>query len=275
MTSTQPSFKQGWSTIDQAGDPAGYVRFLDAHRDGRDDDPAHYRAAFDLLDAREGERILDVGCGTGGETRALAPRLGAAGRLVGVDRSATMIAVARERAAGLDLPVEYRVADAHRLPFADGAFDACYATSVLMLVDEPRQVLAEMARVIRPGGRLVVNCIDADTLMIDATDRRVTRAIVHFICDHEWNGWLGRQLPGLCRELGLTVDSAVAYTRLHTDLAGFFTLLFFPDGLERARAAGVVTADEAARWVADLERRDRAGRFLAGMTGIRVLARKP
>ena len=121
MTSTQPSFKQGWSAIDQAGDPAGYVRFLDAHRGGRDDDPEHYRAAFDLLDAQEGERILDVGCGTGGETRALAPRLGAAGRLVGVDRSATMIAVARERAAGLDLPVEYRVADAHRLPFADGA----------------------------------------------------------------------------------------------------------------------------------------------------------
>jgi SAM-dependent methyltransferase len=275
VTIMPSSFKQGWATIDQAGDPATYVRCLDSHRGGRDDDPEHYRVVFDLLNAQEGERIVDVGCGTGGAMRALAPRLGGAGRLVGVDRSAAMIATAQQRAAALSLPGEHRVADARHLPFADGEFDGCYATGLFEIVDEPRQILAEMARVTRPGGRIVATCADADTLMIDASDRRVTRALVHFICDHEWNGWLGRQLPGLCKELGLSAVTVVNTTRLMTDLSFFLDHYLIRASLERARAAGVATADEAARWVEDLERRDRAGRFLAGFTSFRVLARKP
>src|SRR5690348_123015 len=79
----------------------------------------HSSTVCALLDVHAGDDILDVGCGTGDDTRALAHLVGRSGRITGVDSSATMIAEARRRAAGLDLPVEYRVANAQHLPFAD------------------------------------------------------------------------------------------------------------------------------------------------------------
>jgi ubiquinone/menaquinone biosynthesis C-methylase UbiE len=146
------SFKTGWLTIDQSSDPDYFVRLMDMMRGGNDDDPVQYRTVFDLLDVQDGEHVLDVGCGTGGAVRALAPHVGSAGRVVGVDLSATMIAEATKRANGSELPVEFHIANAHRLPFADNAFDRSYALRVFEIIDMPRDVLAEMVRVTRSGG---------------------------------------------------------------------------------------------------------------------------
>src|SRR5689334_17993322 len=105
------SFKAGWGHIDQAVDPQHFVRFMEAVVGGDADDLRLYQGILALLDLQEGDRILDVGCGLGGATLALAQFVGAAGRVVGVDNSATMIAEARSRAAGYRLPLAYQVAD--------------------------------------------------------------------------------------------------------------------------------------------------------------------
>ena len=71
-----------------------------------------------------------------------------------------------------------------------------------MHVDHPRLVLAEMIRVTRPGGRLVVLDPDFETLVFDAADRSVTRRIVNFVCDHiVRHGWMGRRRPALFRDV--------------------------------------------------------------------------
>ncbi|MEU5837521.1 demethylmenaquinone methyltransferase [Streptomyces diacarni] len=101
----------------------------------------------EALGLRPGERCLDVACGTGVSTEALA-RSGAA--VVGIDRSPGMVG------RGAHRPVTLRVGDALSLPFEDAAFDAATIMFGLRNVVDPTTALREMARVVRPGGRLVV-----------------------------------------------------------------------------------------------------------------------
>jgi SAM-dependent methyltransferase len=270
----QQNLKAKWNTVDQASDPGFFLRFMDSVRGGSDDDPEHYRPVFDLLDVHENERFLDVGCGAGGAVRALARRVGETGQVFGIDKSVTMIEEARKRAAGVNLPIEFYLGDAHHLPFADNYFDGSYSLRVFEIIGEPRQAVAEMVRVIRPGGRVVINAPDIDLWAIDASDRETTRLITHYICDHEANGWVGRQMPAFFQEAGLLDLKVVAVTGIITD----FNLLYdfwLGELVERAQAAGAVPREAAARWLADLKERHGAGRFFCSQTQFRVSGLKP
>jgi len=258
------------------GDPAHYVRLVNVARGGREDDPAQYGGVFGALAARAGEHVLDVGCGTGGGVRAMASSVPGVGRVVGLDLSETMIAEARERTLKSEAaaaPVEFVLGDAHAMPFPDGTFDAAYSTRVFEIIGDPRRVLSEMARVLRPGGRLAVNGLDIDAWVIDSSDRDVTRRIMHYACDFETNGWAGRQLPGWCKELGLT---DICVTPVAVSLTEFELLyeVVLRSFVESAAAAGAVTAAEAARWVEDLRERERRGLFFCSQTFFRVSAHK-
>ena len=103
-----------------------------------------------------GDSVLDVACGTGALTRALALRAGPQGRVVGLDRNPGMLAVARRAAPGVD----WRDGRAERLPFADAAFDAVTCQFGLMFLEDRTAALRQMWRVLRPGGRLVVTVWD-------------------------------------------------------------------------------------------------------------------
>lgn len=117
------------------------------------------RLALKLLDAREGERILDAGCGTGA---ALAELLKHA-RItpVGIDPSEAMIAAARRR---LGQEAELYATDTSAMPFADGAFDAALMLNVLYFCDPECRMVADIHRVLRPGGRLVAYVTDRATM---------------------------------------------------------------------------------------------------------------
>ena len=105
------------------------------------------------LDPKPGERILDLATGTGWTSRAVARR---GATVTGADIAADLIAAARERAKAEGLSIDYRTGDAERLPFADGEFDAVVSTCGIMFASRPEAAAAEVARVVRKGGRVAI-----------------------------------------------------------------------------------------------------------------------
>jgi ubiquinone biosynthesis O-methyltransferase len=101
----------------------------------------------------KGRRVLDVGCGDGEFAVELANR---GATVVGIDASAEMIEAARSRATPANADVTFQVAVAERLPFQAGQFDVVTAITILCFVDDAAPVFREIARVLRPGGRLVI-----------------------------------------------------------------------------------------------------------------------
>jgi SAM-dependent methyltransferase len=104
---------------------------------------------------RAGEHVLDVGCGTGATTLALAEAVGPTGRVTGVDLSPSLLEVAERRVAerGLD-NVTLVVGDAGSHPFAPGQFDVVFSRLGTMFFDEPTAGFVNLRRALRPGGRL-------------------------------------------------------------------------------------------------------------------------
>jgi ArsR family transcriptional regulator len=100
--------------------------------------------------------VLDVGSGDGAAASSLAPYCRS---LTCIDSSAKMIEAARERLQRF-VHVQARVADVHELPFADGSFDSVLMFHTLTYAEKPAKALTECARVLRPGGRLVLLCLD-------------------------------------------------------------------------------------------------------------------
>jgi SAM-dependent methyltransferase len=112
---------------------------------------------LDLVRPRPGERVLDVGCGTGIAARRAALRVRPGGRVVGLDASAGMLAVARAAAAGEQLAIDWREGRAEALPLADGTVDLVLSQYALMFFADRPAALTEMRRVLADAGRVALS----------------------------------------------------------------------------------------------------------------------
>jgi SAM-dependent methyltransferase len=112
---------------------------------------------LDRARPRPGERIVDVGCGCGATTRAFAEKVGASGRVLGVDISAPMLQRARQ-VAPQGAPIEFQLADASVYPFKPGWFDLIASRFGVMFFAEPGASFANLRKALRPGGRLTFVC---------------------------------------------------------------------------------------------------------------------
>jgi ubiquinone/menaquinone biosynthesis C-methylase UbiE len=262
-----------WDNVDRTSDPHWYRNYLDAFN-AMETVRAWKERSFGMLAVEPGHRLLDVGCGLGGDAITLAGRVGAGGRVVGVDNSEQLIVAARERVAGSPLPVEFRVGDIYALAFADGAFDGCRADRVFQHLDRPADALNELIRVTKPGGRIVVGDPDWETLIFDAPQSAVTRTILNFVCDSHRNAWMGRQLYAHFHGAGLAEVTVATDTLLFTEYGLADLTVALGTRVRQAQDAEVITEHEAAEWLDALAAAADAGRFFAAMTCFTVSGRK-
>ncbi len=115
------------------------------------------RALTELAEIRDGERVLDVACGTGIVARHAAERVGARGSVVGLDLNEEMLNVARTVSAGIRPAIEWRRGSAMELPFPDETFDAVCCEQGIQFFSDPAKALAEMRRVMAPSARAAVS----------------------------------------------------------------------------------------------------------------------
>ncbi len=231
-------------------------------------------AAAEMLRPRLGDRLLDVGCGTGEVVRALAGLVGAHGTVVGVEPSATMLDEARRRTGDGVVGVEFRDGDITRLDFDDAAFDGVTCERVLQHLSAPEAAIGELVRVTRPGGRIVVTDTDWGMHAIHGADPRLTARIVGFWADTAANGWSGRRLPGLFADAGIPEPRVVAETLTSTDgqrpLGPPFTTM-----AAAAERAGELSAGEADTWLAQLAHAGERGQFFWAVTMFAVAGMRP
>jgi ubiquinone/menaquinone biosynthesis C-methylase UbiE len=166
--------------------------------------------ALGALEPGHDDRLLDVGCGSGAAVRAAAASVD---RAVGVDLSQGMIDRAREL-AGATPNVEFQVAEAEALPFEDATFTALLCTTSFHHYPNPERAVAEMARVLTPGGRIVIADMVSDRLMMRVFDQ---------VLRHTQRSHVGCQRSGELARL-LTAAGLSLPTR-HPLFHGFFAIV--------------------------------------------------
>jgi SAM-dependent methyltransferase len=131
-------------------------------------------APIDKLKLQPGEHVLDLGSGAGIDVFLAAKRVGAEGRVIGVDMTPEMLQKARANAAKLGFTqVEFREGRLEKLPVVDASIDAVTSNCVINLVPDKAAVFREVARVLKPGGRLVISDIVLDGALPPAIEKDV------------------------------------------------------------------------------------------------------
>jgi ubiquinone/menaquinone biosynthesis C-methylase UbiE len=224
-------------------------------------------ALRDVLAPVPGERLLEVGCGSGVLCRMMAPSVTPAGRIIGIDARAGFVILARRLAqqGGLSESIAFQVGQAERLPFREGTLDGAFAARLLMHLPSPRAAIVEMARLVRPGGRVVVMDWDFDTVAVDHPNRELTRRVVHWRTDHlDGNNWSGRQLWGQMAAGGFSRLQAYPVVSVAADERDSLTQSIWR-AADVALHEGGITSAEHDEWVGVLSSRLASGRFFASI----------
>ena len=225
-------------------------------------------------------RVADLGCGGGRTLAALRERLGPDVELIGVERREPEL----EPGLAGDPRLTIVVADLNKpLPFEDASLGAAVCHNTLEALVSADALLAEVARVLAPGGHFLLGHTDNDTMVFSSSELDLTRRLVHAYADTQepWmdsaEGTIGRKLPAIARRGPLEHVDTMAWVEIDTDLA--------PEEAADQAIRGITAAvrrdqhhdlaSQLEAWVDDLRVRAVRGEFLFSVNDYAVLLRKP
>jgi arsenite methyltransferase len=227
------------------------------------------------LSLRPGQHVLDIGCGPGLLLRELAQQVGPKGRACGLDLSEPMLEVARRRCADLD-QVTLSSGDAAVLPYPDESLDVVVSTQVYEYVPDIPAALAEVYRVLRPGGRVAILDTDYASLVVYTEDPARLARIVDAWDEHFVHRGLPRTLGGQLAAAGFRLRERLAIPMFNPDhhpnaFSWHLTKLIagFSGGRRNCSKA------DAKDWLAELEQLGRAGRYFFSLNRYLFVADRP
>jgi len=235
------------------------------------------------LDPRPGEYVLDVGCGGGAAIAFIAGRVGPSGRAIGLERFPESLAKLRASypLAGPAAPSGV-CGDGQALPLADESFDAVLCVNVLEAIPDRPQALAEMLRVLKPGGRILLAHDDYESQAYAGADRDLTRRAVCAYANSTLksyatsDGQMGRHLWGLFSQAGFVDAEVRALPLINTEyrepLFGWIHAQFSADLLA---AVGDLTQAEIDRWHRELAAASERGDYFYCANLYVCFGRKP
>lgn len=220
------------------------------------------------LAIKEGDHILDVGCGIGLQALSMAKLAGPKGRVVGTDISSSMVEIAKSRTAGSNLPLEFYIADALAQPFPDQSFDCLRTERVLMYIKDTPAVLAEFKRLLKPGGRIVIFDFDWDAMVIAHRDMALTRKIVRYAADSFPRGRVGAELFRQMRAAGYkNVQVRPTAYAGSGQVAQDITRRVYEGILQTGVSTDIFTEAEIADWWKAFDQDGRAGDLFVSYPG--------
>lgn len=178
---------------------------------------AHRAHVLSMLALLPGEQVLDLGVGPGFLAAQMAAEVGADGRVCGIDVSPSMLAIAAARDTGPDAAtVELARGRAEDIPYDGGSFVVVVATQVLEYVPDVPRALAQIHRVLRPGGRVLILDADWDSLVWHAPDLELMGRVLLAWEEHLAHPHLPRTLARLLAGAGFEVRPPTALPLLNT-----------------------------------------------------------
>ncbi|AII06931.1 class I SAM-dependent methyltransferase [Rhodococcus opacus] len=225
------------------------------------------------LQVQPGESALDIGSGTGSETRALAAAVTPSGRAIGLDPNPGMALLARERTEEEGSTAQFVIGDDYSLPFPDDRLDVVRCERVFQHLSEPDRAAAEVARVLRPGGRGVIVDSDWGTAIMHPGDPLVLQKIMDVMLSHTANPHSGRLLPGQLTSAGLVVEDIGTEALIQDpgDVTGPLVQMM----TAAAIAEGAITDVQSAELLDQLNAAARRGDFHMSVTMFAYLVRQP
>ena len=186
-----------------------------------------------------------------------------------------MIDEAKRRVQDASLPLRFVQGDIQQLPFEDATFDRCYADRIFIHLPDPHLALAELVRVTKPGGKILIAEGDHETQVLDSPYPEVTRRFFRFRNDGMRQPDIAHRLYAMFKDAGLLEVQVEPLARLTTNYETIRPVAHYIEGMRLAQSCGVVTEEEAGQWILSLEEAMQTGRFFHAVTWFFTSGRKP